>query len=74
MSLSSSSSDMWRYQGAERKGRLPTTHALNVDKLGGFEPGRAFAAFTEPLAARNAVRHPCWSEGQSSYVFGGPST
>jgi hypothetical protein len=61
-----SSNDMARYQGAGRKGQWPTTHALNVDKHGGFEPGRALAAFTEAPAARNTVRHLCWAEGNSS--------
>jgi hypothetical protein len=31
-------------------------HSLNVDKHGGFAPGRALSAFTEALAARNTVR------------------
>jgi hypothetical protein len=48
--------DITRYQGVTRKGDWSTTRARNVDKHGGFEPGRAFEAFTEPPAARNTVR------------------
>src|ERR1017187_3247338 len=47
-------SDMWRYQGARRKGQWPTTHALNVDKHGGFAPG---------LAARSP--HACLRLGRA---------
>ena len=37
----------------------PTTHVINVDKHGGFEPRRFRVAFTEAPAARNTVRHQC---------------
>jgi hypothetical protein len=48
--------DIRSYQAARRKGKWPMTDALNVDKRGGFEPGRTFAAFTELPVARNTVR------------------
>jgi hypothetical protein len=58
-------SDMWRYQGARRKGQWPTTHALNVDKHGGFAPGLRRAA-TGPWAARNTMRLRRGIENRSS--------
>jgi len=59
---------MWRYQSAQRKVQWPTTHALNVAKHGGFEPGRALAAFAQSPAARNTVRLKAEAKAHASYV------
>jgi hypothetical protein len=40
-----------------------------VDKHGGFEPERAYLAFPEATAARNAVRLKCWTEGEKQRMF-----